>query len=369
MKIKDILLSEETLIKNYRVFDPAYTPERFNYRESQLKSLAFNLKPALKGGKVTNTLILGPPGTGKTTSVRLMFKEVEETSKALIPVYINCQLSSTPFTAFSIIHKKIRGFAPPASGVSLSRIKKATFNHLSKKRRALVVALDDIDHLFYEGSGNKILYSILRAHESYPHIRASVFGILSDNEFRFILATKVSTVFNPQEVYFPPYTLKETYEILKDRKKLGLVDDCLSEKNFEYIVKKTCDIGDLRIGIELLLRSALEAEGDASKKIEKKHIGRALNRKTKNLRLSKILKALSEDEKLILKLISENGGEDFSGELFKKFHRKTKHGEKKFSQILKKLENLKIIDTHQMKIRGNSRRILLRFQDFKEFLE
>ena len=288
-EIKDILLYDETLIKNDRVFNPEYTPERFGFRDSQLNQLSMYLKPGIKGGTPVNALILGPCGTGKTTSVKMVFEDAENTSEKIVPVYINCQFNASPFQTFSQIYKKVFGRFPPETGVSLSRIQNEIMKKLQRDRKCLVVALDDIDHLFYDKYANEILYDILRAHEKYEGVRTSVFGILSENEFRFILAAKVNTIFHPSEVFFLPYTRSQTTAILRDRVREGLMDCVLADELLDYITEIAIETGDLRVGIELVHKSALEAEADASRKIKKEHIDRAYSVEAKTIHLKRIL--------------------------------------------------------------------------------
>ena len=40
MAIDDILMDDETIFRNIRVFNPDYVPDEFLYRESQMDALA-----------------------------------------------------------------------------------------------------------------------------------------------------------------------------------------------------------------------------------------------------------------------------------------------------------------------------------------
>lgn len=354
---------DETLIKNDRVFDPEYTPERFGFRDSQLKELSNHLKPGIRGGKLINTLILGPCGTGKTTSVKMIFEEAEESSDKVVPVYINCQFNSTPFQVFAQIYKKVIGHLPPETGVPLARIQNEVMRKLQRGDKCLIVALDDIDHLFYDKYANDILYDILRAHEKFKGVRTGVYGILSENEFRYVLATKVNTIFHPSEVFFDPYNRSQTYEILKDRAKEGLVDSVLTDDLLKYITEKTMEAGDLRVGIELVYRSALEAETDGSRNVCKEHVDRAYSAEAKTIHLKRILLGLDPAEKTLLKILAEHKGEMLSRDLYTEFEDRTGHKLKKFSIVVGKLEALRLIDAPYVKKVGRTRRVILRYEE------
>jgi cell division control protein 6 len=362
-EIKDILLYDETLIKNDQVFDPEYTPERFGFRDSQLQQLYVNLKPCIRGRNPINTLLLGPCGTGKTTSAKIVFENTEKSSDKIVCVYVNCQFNSTPFQVFSQIYKKVIGHRPPETGVPLTRVQNKIMKNLQHSKKCLVVALDDIDHLFYDKYADDILYDILRAHEKYPGIKTGVFGILSENEFRFVLATKVNTIFNPREVFFDPYDRSQTLEILKDRVQKGLVHDVLSAELLEYITDLTMESGDLRVGIELVYRSALEAEADGSRKVEQKHVDGAYSTEAKVIHLKRMLQGLEQAEKTLLKILAENKGEMTSKKLYSEFEGRTGHKSKKYNTIVKKLEVLRLIDAPYIQKVGRSRRIILRHDE------
>ncbi len=362
-EIKDILLYDETLIKNDEVFDPEYTPERFGFRDSQLQQLYLHVKPCIRGRSPVNTLVLGPCGTGKTTSVKLVFEDVENSSTKVVPVYINCQFNNTPFQVFSQIYRKVIGHSPPGTGVPLIRVQNEIMKKLQREAKCLVVALDDVDHLFYDKYANDILYDILRAHETYEGVKTGIFGILSENEFRFILATKVNTIFHPSEVFFPPYDRTQTYDILKDRVREGLIAGTLSDNLLKYITAKTIEAGDLRVGIELVYRSALEAEADASKKVKKDHVDRAYSAEAKTINLKRILQGLDPIEKTMLKILAESRGEMLSKDLFTAFEDRTGFKLKKFNAVVGKLEALRLIDAPYVKKVGRTRRIMLRYEE------
>lgn len=343
MGFRDLLMSGETLFRDERVFDPDYIPKDFNFRDNQLAEIAFCLKPVLRGGKPINAKIYGPPATGKTTAVKLMFDEVEEATQKICCVHINCQISSSKFAIFSQIHKKLFGYPPPETGVPFSKVYEAIFKKLSKEEKALVVALDDMNYLFYDRYGNEIIYDILRAYEVFPGVKTALFGILSDVEFNYKLDLRVRSVYKPHEIFFPPYKYNEIEEILKDRARLGLFPGVISDELIEKIASFTYEHGDLRLGIELLRVSALMAESEGSRKILEKHVQKAF-KKTKNLSMEKMLEALSKEERILIELIPK-GKEITTGELYELFKQKTGLSYTKFYRMLEKLESLRIIDT------------------------
>jgi len=368
-RVEDILMGEETLFRNITAFNPDFIPEDYLHREAQMEALALCLRPALKGGKPVNSVVMGSPATGKTTAIHKIFEMVEKRSEKVVCAYVNCQLYNTRFNIFSQIYQHIFGFLPAETGVPFSRIYGEIMKKLSNEGKALVVALDDVNHLFYSKNANQILYDILRAHEVFPGVRTGVFAIISDIEFRYMLDKNVSSIFIPQEIIFEPYTWQDIRDILKDRVKVGFYPSVISDELLDEIVDATHSTGDLRVGIDLLRTSGNFAEADASRTILKEHLEKAMQDFDSH-HLQDTINKLSEDEKSILRAIVK-AGEDHptAGNLFNLLKEENlKEGKKSlsyatFDRALKKLEFVRLIDTRftGKGVRGNTRLIILRF--------
>ncbi len=198
---------------------------------------------------------------------------------------------------------------------------------LANEGKALVVALDDINHLFYSKNANQILYDILRAHEVFPGVRTGVFAIISDIEFRYMLDKNVSSVFIPQEIVFDPYTFQEIRDILHDRVKVGFYPSVLSDELLDEITEVTLSTGDLRVGIDLLRTSGNFAEADASRTIQKQHLQRAMQDFDSH-HLQDTISKLSGDEKNLLRMIVKAEADITAGDLYELLKDETKPGEK-----------------------------------------
>lgn len=371
MDLQDILLHDETIFKDVRVFNSDYLPEKFKLRQSQMEEMAFSLRPALHGGKPSNNILLGPPATGKTTAIKKLFEMAQlDCEDDIICVYVNCQLHSTKFGIFSQIYKKIFGHNPPETGVPFARIYNKIMNELYDTDKALIVALDDINHLFHGNIISQIFYDILRAHESYEGVRTGIFAVLSDVEFRFILDKNVGSIFNAAEINFKPYTYEETYNILKERVNLGFYPNVISNDLLEEITTYTFENGDLRLGIDLLRISGNNAEVRASRRIEYGDVEKAF-KVSKSVSLRYILNSLSDKEKTLLRFITRMDKKNItSGQLYEEYNRENKIGYATYNRQINKLEFLRLIDTTYTGSgkKGNSRYINLRF-DSKQIQE
>lgn len=360
--IKDMLMHDETLFKDSRAFDLDYIPKNFNHRESQLEAIATCLRPAVRGSRAVNAQIYGPPATGKTTAINKLKEDLGEVvqGEKVVLVHINCQIHSSKFSVFSEIHHAVVGHTPPETGVPFKKIYERIFKKLTGEGKSLLVVLDDMNYLFYDRYANEILYDILRVHEVYPDAKAAVFSIVSDLECIYKIENRVRSVFRPQEIFFQPYKEEEILGILKERVMEGFQSGIIDGGLVSKVARHAFSCGDLRMGIEILRRSAFAAENDASRKIEKRHVDSAISGSGLST-LNKTLESLGPDEIKLLRLIAAKG-EKNSGEVYKLFKKETGLSYTKFYRILDKLESIRLIDTKFVEggKRGRTRSIILR---------
>jgi len=369
MTKKNLLMWDETLFRDPEVFEIDYVPEQFNHRETQMRELAFQIQPGLRGGRPLNSICRGLPGTGKTTSVRKLFAEIEETTKKLIPIYINCQIDNTKFAIFSQIYRRLSGHLPPASGTSFKQVFDAIARLLLKEETVLLVCLDDANYLLYENEMNRVLYSLLRSHEAYPGTRIGVIVIISDMDVDLSRAVdaRVSSVFRPSEIYFPPYSSEEVRYIIQERVMQGLYPGALSEEMFDLVVEQTQKSGDLRVGIDLLKRAALNAERRTSRSIDNEDICRAYD-VSKYLHLSYSVKSLKDEEKRVLRTLADQSMEDAemnAGEVYKAVKTTLPIGYTRFYEIVKKFDAMRLINLQYRDGKGRTRVISLRYEPAK----
>ena len=359
----DMLSWDESVFRNEHVFEIDYVPETFLHRESQMENLKYALKPAVRGSRPLNVVAQGPPGTGKTTAVQILFDELRAQTD-IQAVRVNCQVNSTRYAVFSRLFEGVFDYEPPSSGISFKKLFSQVTDKLVEDDEVLVVALDDVNYLFYESEASDTLYSLLRAHEEQGGAKIGVIVVSSDMDLEIIeeLDGRVQSVFRPEDVYFSKYDEPGIVEILSERVKRGFQEGVVDPPVLDRVAKLTAEQGgDLRVGIDLLRRAGLNAEMRASRTVERQDVEEAYDT-SKYIHLSRRLGELSGSEAALVEVIAEHDGEQ-AGDIYDVFNDRTGLGYTRYSEIINKIDQLGIIDATYTDVdgRGRSRELSLNY--------
>ncbi|WP_254839273.1 ORC1-type DNA replication protein [Natronomonas marina] len=351
----DMLSWDESVFRDEHVLELDYLPEAFLHRDEQMETLKYALRPAVRGSRPLNVMARGPPGTGKTTAVQKLFDELTGASDVEV-VRVNCQVDSTRYAVFSRLFEGLFEYEPPTSGISFKKLFGQITDHLVENDEVLVVALDDVNYLFYEDEASDTLYSLLRAHEAHSGAKIGVIVVSSDLDLDVIeeLDSRVQSVFRPEEVYFSAYGQREIVDILDERVKRGFRDDAVGTRVLDRVAEHTADSGgDLRVGIDLLRRAGLNAEMRGSAEVSPDDVDEAYE-KAKYVHLSRHLRGLSDSETALVRVLAEHDGER-AGDVYDAFHERTDLGYTRYSEIINKLDQLGLIDAEYTDVEGRGR--------------
>ena len=359
----DMLSWDESVFRDEHVLELDYVPEAFLHRDEQMETLKYALRPAVRGSRPLNVMARGPPGTGKTTAVQKLFGELGNAGGIKV-VRVNCQVDSTRYAVFSRLFEGLFEYEPPASGISFKKLFGQITDRLVEEDEVLVVALDDVNYLFYEGEASDTLYSLLRAHEAHSGAKIGVIVVSSDLDLDVIeeLDTRVQSVFRPEEVYFSAYGEREIVEILAERVDRGFRDGAVDTRVLDRVAGYTADSsGDLRVGIDLLRRAGLNAEMRGSTAVDVEDVDSAYET-AKYVHLSRHLRGLSESESALVRVLADHDGEQ-AGDVYEAFSDVTGLGYTRYSEIVNKLEQLGLIETEYTEVdgRGRSRALSLSY--------
>ena len=341
------------MIVRYEVFDEDYIPEEILFRDSQMNRIAFCLRPAEHGSRPINMLCLGPPATGKTTVMRYMMADA---MKSLKGVYVNCQIHQTKQQIFFKIFESVYGYIPPP-GISFQKLYGSILKKGVEKDEIFFVVLDDIN-LLPEKLVNEVLYLLLKGHEEIKGFKAGVACISTDSKISAHFDSKIISVFHPEEILFPVYDFEEIYHILRKRAESGIIGGKVTEDALELIAEKAFEYLDLRFGINLLKTSVMAADRKGKELVAVEDVEGVME-DSRSVFFRKMVSALNSDEiEVLLHIYSSQSR--FTGDIYREMG--TKMGYTKFFKILRKLENLRLIDTAVKYEKGLKRYVIRRFR-------
>jgi cell division control protein 6 len=304
-----LLRHDQTLFRDPEVFEPTYLPGHLHHRDAQIRELAFLISPALRGASPMNAILRGPPGTGKTTTVRRVFAAIAEETRRLLPAYVNCRHNRTPAAVYRCTFEELFGYAPPPTGRHLDDIKRGIVARLQEEDAALIVCLDDANYLVQE-QFNTLLYQVLRLYERWDVRKAGVFAVSSDLALDLYAAVDgpVRSVFHPVEVNFWPYGKAEIREILDDRVRQGLYPRVMPATLLDRIAGIAAREQDIRVGIDLLRIAVTRAEKDGRRQANPGDVAAAA-RAVRSPVLEARVAGLSAGERALLCQIAERSRE------------------------------------------------------------
>lgn len=357
------LMSDRTLFRDPDLFDADRLPEVFNHRDPELEALAFALRPALRGSSPLNTVVRGPPGTGKTTAVRLLFAEILDLTARVVPVLVPCHAERTVYAVLARVFAALFGHRPPEHGASIPRLLAEVGRALAERGAVLVVCLDDAGSLAPKGVLNDVLIRVLRLHESFPGARTGVLLVESSPlSLHRVLAPATLSTFQTGTVLFPPYTAVEVRAILGDRLRAGVYPGVVPSSVLDLVVESTTASGDLRVGLRLLKEAVLRAELEGRGVVEAGDVEAAVLVAGCE-RQAALVRTLGDAERTVLSVIAGMAGrgeETTSGLVYGAVTAVEPMGYTIFYERVKRLETLGLVATRQRKKgQGRTREIVV----------
>ncbi len=256
---------EGGLFRNETALLPEFLPEQLPGREGQIQEMASYLAVAAKGIAPQSIVMSGPPGTGKTTSSKLLLKQLCEVSSKPMPIYINCWECNTRLGVLMQIISSA-GSMLPRRGIAADEVA-ATLKEIGKKSGSVfIIVLDEVDRLVAAKEAG-VLYDLARAGETYG-MKASVVAITNDEQFMVKIDGRIRSSLAGKVVEFKAYAPGELKGILNERAKMAFFPNSLDAEVVPLCAAVGAkNGGDARIALQLLWAAGKRAEREGKKKV------------------------------------------------------------------------------------------------------
>lgn len=352
---------ENAIFKDERVLTPEFIPDVLPHRDSQITSLVYALKPLTEGGKASNVFVFGPPGTGKTVTLRYVMDQLKEFSSRVKPVYLNCFGFNTRQAVLAELTRIVER-PVPGRGMSTNELFSKVLEGLKFVKFAPVLVFDEFDQLL-ENDGNELLYDILRIPEHGLHA-IPIILISNDPSIPSRLDARVRSSFSHESAEFSPYSPPQLKDILRSRANSALAPNALPQDVLGLIAAHASKRGgDARVAIETLRKAARNAEKANASQIQEAHARDAFE-DAQTGALAKSVPFLSDAHKQVVNALFTLGGTNVhSHDLYSKLAAQGfGMGERRIREILVELEKKKAITTTTDTIgRGRTKRITVNF--------
>lgn len=241
-----------------------YVPEKLVGRESQMDSLAMLFAPVVSDGLSETAFITGPVGTGKTATAKRFCMDMADHCAGkgirMDYVFVNCRQKSTEA---GVLLQLLRHYDPgfPDRGFSPAEMYRSLLGLIRKSASRLVIVLDEADVLIKKGSGD-LVYQLSRSNEEMGAVRTSVSLIMISQEYildRLDDASR-SSFKRANVIRFPRYDREGLLAIVRARAEEAIVHEGADDDALSLIADIASEIGDARLAVELLDKSARIAE-------------------------------------------------------------------------------------------------------------
>jgi len=316
----NILKGDESIFKNEFALTYDFIPKEIPHREDQQHYIAECIAPLLKNRNGKNLFVFGAPGIGKTVAVKHIFRELEEKTNDVIPIYVNCWKKDTSYKILIDICTQL-GYKW-THNKRTDELMKVVSEIINKKNA--VICLDEIDRV----KEVDILYSL-----SEDLLKKTLIIIANDKDWIVDLDQRIKSRLMPEYLEFNEYSSAEIRDIVNQRVGLAFFDDVWSKDAIEGVIEHTIELNDIRASLFLLKESGNIAEGKASRKVSSEFVKSAVS-KLIDFKI-KDSKDFNEEEREILGFIKENSGKTIK-ELFDLFEK-----DMSYRTFHRKIEDLK----------------------------
>ena len=325
---------DQLIIRSEEVLLPDYMPDELVHRSRELQVIADSIKPLIKRRTPDNLFIYGHSGSGKTTCVKYIIKQLLEHSSAVLPVYVNCWQNQTQMSVYNQIIEAMR-LPLPRRGLATDEIFVRITQYVRNYRKPILLILDEMDGL----RDDKLLYVVSRANEH--HLMFGIIGISNNNELLSKLDPRVRSSLRFSDMDFGQYSEEQLISILKTRAERALGPGTYNDRLLTKIARSTED-GSARVAIERLWKSAKHAEKARHDRIMLQDVEDVIAAEPP----FRLPNNLSTEELLIVELLEEK--DLGSSELYERFTKKIPKTKRQIRNYIELLEKKGVVKSEDL---------------------
>jgi cell division control protein 6 len=314
---------------------PDYLPDELLHREKELQAVADSIKPLLQRRTPNNLFIHGSSGSGKTTCMKYLLKQLSEHSSGVLPVYVNCWENPTQMSVYNRIIEEMR-LPLPRRGLATDEIFDRIMQFAKNYKKPILLVLDEMDGLRHD----KLLYVVARSNEQ--RLTFGIIGISNNKALLSRLDSRIRSSLRFSEMEFRPYSEEQLVSILRFRAERALEPGSFDQKLLAKVARSVED-GSARVAIERLWKAAKHAEKSGKPKIMLQDLEDTLESEP-SFKMPEL--KLTSEEMLIVELL--RGGELESSDLYEKFIGKVPKTKRQIRNYLELLEKKGLIESKEL---------------------
>jgi len=275
---KELLKRVSSLLIDREKLSSRYVPPKLPYRDEQLAILRSFLSDVVRGEAASPrvAVLVGPTGTGKTSSVMLLHRTLIEEERAHAFAHINMRMAGdTPFQIFAALYESVAG-TPASRSLSAYELLKETFSVLKREGVPALLVFDEVE--FHAKSAlRSAIYTLTRLHE-LQLVQAALVFIARNMDWLKLLDPAERSSLGNFIVRYPPYSKEQLLGILAYRAQEAFKSGAVGHDVLSWLAEYTHAYmqGDVRRALDTLLLAALLAEQEEAPKVEVRHIVAAL---------------------------------------------------------------------------------------------
>jgi len=310
-QIRKILDSKKHIFKEKHYLEYLGSPTKIIGRQKEIQKIFRAIYPK-DGYLVPFVSIYGSSGTGKSTIVKYLCKEIEDVVSFS---FVNLRKARSNFECANLILteldcKPVKHYAGISSAIDL--IEKQIIKILSNdKKQYFILILDEFDEIFSDKrySPSNFVFKLLYLVENLRDkgFQLCIAAISNSRTADYHLDERVKSRIDGYEIFFKPYSKEELMHILKDRAQRAFVNGVVGNDILKRCAELSGDEnGDCRRALQLLKTAGELAEIERTNvnKVDVEKVN-AASRKLEKDNLEYVLQTATLHQKILLLALSK----------------------------------------------------------------